>query len=131
MTHGEQVDGLAAGLRAVLDRRARVKLAIAAIGAAVLALLDTLAVSLILPLVDLATGQVTSPLTASLRAWLGNPDPQTLLIWLTIAVVLLFIVKNLGRDCPINGVTGPTRQRGWRGRSVMTETLPSVSSMPK
>lgn len=91
------MDGLAAGLRAVLDRRARVKLAIAAIGAAVLALLDTLAVTLILPLVDLATGQVTSPLTASLRAWLGNPDPQTLLIWLTIAVVLLFIVKDLGQ----------------------------------
>jgi hypothetical protein len=28
------------------------------------------------------------------------------------------IAKQATRDCPDSGVTGPTRQRGWRGRLV-------------
>lgn len=88
---------LLAKLRLIFDRRTKVKLVLATVGSVAVSLLDTLAIALVLPLVDLATGTGTpSGPTAWISEQLGNPERETLTVVLTIAVVGLFILKDLG-----------------------------------
>jgi ABC-type multidrug transport system fused ATPase/permease subunit len=91
------VRDLLAKLRLIFDRRTKIKLVLATVGSVAVALLDTLAIALVLPLVDLATGTGTaSGPTAWISDQLGNPERGTLTVILTIAVVGLFILKDLG-----------------------------------
>src|SRR5690606_32102695 len=62
-----------------------------------IALLDTAAIALVLPLVNLATGQGDdSGVLDIIRAVLGDPDPRTLTLILTVVVVALFVLKDIG-----------------------------------
>lgn len=62
-----------------------------------LALLDTAAITLILPLVDLLTGSSTdSGLITQISGLFGDPDPQRLTLILAVTVVALFIIKDVG-----------------------------------
>ncbi len=84
-------------LNDIFDRRMKVSLVGAVIASVVLALLDTLAISLVLPLVDLAAGNTAdSGAIRLVSGILGDPDPETLLRILAGAVVSLFILKDLG-----------------------------------
>src|SRR5829696_5783931 len=84
-------------LNDIFDRRTKQKLALACVGQVVVAVLDMLAVALVLPLVNLATG---APLTSGAVGYvynlLGQPDRGTLTVALTVAVVVLFVLKDLG-----------------------------------
>lgn len=81
----------------ILDSRTRVTLALAAVASILLALLDSAALALILPLVTLASGeQDTSGIGLWVRELLGSPDPDTLVPTLTLAVMALFILKGIG-----------------------------------
>lgn len=84
-------------LNDIFDRRMKLSL-VGAVGASVvLALLDTLAISLVLPLVDLAAGNAgDSDAIRLVSGILGEPDPEDLLKVLAGAVVGLFILKDLG-----------------------------------
>ena len=84
-------------LRVILDRRTKVQLLLATSASILLAILDMVAIVLVLPLVTLSTGSKSqSGVSGVLQDLLGNPDRQTLVLWLTLAVVGLFIVKDLG-----------------------------------
>ena len=86
-----------AQLNDIFERRTKQKLALASFGQVVVAMLDTLAVALVLPLVDLATGApMTSGAVGFVSNLLGNPDRATLTVILTVVVVSLFILKDLG-----------------------------------
>lgn len=83
-------------IRVVLDRKAKIKLAFGAVISTVLALLDSVAVVLVLPLVNLASG-ADYRVGAIGTAWrmLGQPDRTTLGLILVAAVVGLFVAKDL------------------------------------
>ncbi|WP_246069919.1 ABC transporter ATP-binding protein [Humibacillus xanthopallidus] len=84
-------------LNDIFERRTKQKLAAASLGQVVVAMLDTLAVALVLPLVDLATGaSMTSGAVGVVSNLFGNPDRATLTLILTGAVVALFVLKDLG-----------------------------------
>jgi ABC-type bacteriocin/lantibiotic exporter with double-glycine peptidase domain len=94
-------------LRDVFDRRTRLKLVVATLGSVVVALLDTLAIALVLPLVDLASGASgNSAAVAFVSGLLGDPDTPTLTLILTVAVVTLFILKDVGSMAFTWWVTG-------------------------
>ena len=81
----------------IFDRRTKQKLVLATVGQIVIATLDMLAVALVLPLVDLATGAPTDAGAVGYVARaLGQLDRGTLTIILTLAVVVLFILKDVG-----------------------------------
>jgi ABC-type multidrug transport system fused ATPase/permease subunit len=91
------VPGLLGKLSDLLDRRTRFTLAVATGGTVVIAVLDTVAVALVLPLVNLATGSSEGSRAVGLVSDVfGSPDDQTLTIELTACVVALFIAKDLG-----------------------------------
>ncbi|MGO1354267.1 MULTISPECIES: ABC transporter ATP-binding protein [Brachybacterium] len=83
-------------LRDVLDRRTKVKLLMAAVVSGILALLETAAIITVLPLVSIATG---APLDEGALGivWrsTGSLDRSTFGLALVLAVVLLFIVKDV------------------------------------
>lgn len=83
-------------LRDVLDRRTKVKLLSAAVVSGILALLETAAIITVLPLVSIATG---APLDEGAlgTVWraTGSLDRSTFGLALVLAVVLLFIVKDI------------------------------------
>ncbi|MGO2823975.1 MAG: ABC transporter ATP-binding protein [Brachybacterium alimentarium] len=83
-------------LRDVLDRRTKVKLLMAAVVSGILALLETAAIITVLPLVSIATG---APLDEGAlgTVWraTGSLDRSTFGLALVLAVVLLFIVKDV------------------------------------
>ncbi len=84
-------------LNHIFDRSAKKKLALATLGSTVVAFLDTVAIALVLPLVDLATGaSLDSGPSATLQDLLGIADRGTLLVVVTSVLVGLFIVKDLG-----------------------------------
>jgi ABC-type multidrug transport system fused ATPase/permease subunit len=86
-----------AALREILDRPTKLRLVGAAAGATFLGILDMVAIALVLPLVDLATSD--RPGTAAVKlvsSLLGDPGRGTLLLVLTVAVVVLFVLKDLG-----------------------------------
>lgn len=81
----------------ILDRRMKASL-LAAVGASILiAFLDTVAIALILPLVDIATG---SAIEDSQLKWVANTprslSQQDVVKVLTVVVVTLFVLKDLG-----------------------------------
>ena len=81
----------------IFSRRSKQRLALAIAGSTLVAMLDTLAVALVLPLVDLATGASTESGALGIVARvLGNPDRAFLTWVLTLVVVALFILKDLG-----------------------------------
>ena len=81
----------------VLDKRTKRTLLLATIASVAISILDALAIALILPLVNLASGaDDTSGFGARLSQVLGQPDERTLLISMTVAVVTLFILKDVG-----------------------------------
>ena len=83
-------------LNEVLDRRTRLRLFGAAAVSVLIAFLDTVAIALVLPLVNLATGSKgESGTTALVSDILGNPEPRALTLILTVVVVGLFILKDL------------------------------------
>lgn len=84
-------------LSVVLRARAKRGLVLAAVGSVVIGLLDSLGLVLVLPLVDLATGGGRgSAVTRSVSDLLGGPSVQTLTLVLALAVVVLFVLKDLG-----------------------------------
>lgn len=84
-------------LRDIFDRRMKISLVGAVLASVVIAVMDMLAISLILPLVDLAAGNsADSDAIRLVSGILGDPEPETLLRILAAAVVGLFILKDLG-----------------------------------
>lgn len=84
-------------LNHIFDRRTKVKLLLATVASIVIALLDTVAIALVLPLVNLATGHESdSDLLEAVRRVTGEIDSRTLIVVLTVAVVSLFILKDIG-----------------------------------
>lgn len=83
-------------IRTILDPPTRRTLLLATIVATLIAFVDTFAIALILPLVTLATGsQDDSDVGRIVSNLLGDPEPATLVLVLTIVVVTLFIFKDL------------------------------------
>lgn len=81
----------------ILDRPTKFRLALATVVSLVLALLDTAAIVLMLPLVELASGNPpVSGLMTTVARVLGNPPVGRLTLYVTIAVVGLFVAKDLG-----------------------------------
>lgn len=84
-------------LNDIFERRTKQKLGLAALGSVLVSLFDTLAITLVFPLVNLATGAGTDDGAVGLVSdALGSPDRDTLLVVLTVGVVVLFILKDLG-----------------------------------
>lgn len=84
-------------LNDIFDRSTKRKLVFAIIGSVVVAMLDTVAIALVLPLVDLATGASPDSGPAGfISRLLGNPGSRTLTVILTLSVVGLFVLKDLG-----------------------------------
>lgn len=81
----------------IFERRTKQKLIVAALGSLVISILDTVAIALVFPLVNLATGaDAESGAVGFVSDLLGEPDTRTLLVVLTAGVVSLFILKDLG-----------------------------------
>lgn len=81
----------------ILDRPTKLRLWLATFASLLLALLDTAAIVLMLPLVDLASGnRPTSGVMATVSQALGNPPVGRLTVYATVAVVTLFVTKDLG-----------------------------------
>jgi ABC-type multidrug transport system fused ATPase/permease subunit len=84
-------------LRDLLEPRTRARLVLAMCGSVFVAMLDTVAIALVLPLVDIATGKsVDSGPTSFIANIVGTHDPQRLTAILSIVVVTLFVLKNVG-----------------------------------
>ncbi|MCK0110531.1 ABC transporter ATP-binding protein/permease [Ornithinimicrobium sp. F0845] len=83
--------------RRILDRPTQRALVLATIATVIIALFDTVAIALVLPLVTIASGaEDTSGVGSWVASMLGDPDPRTLVIIMTSAVVTLFILKDFG-----------------------------------
>lgn len=80
----------------IFDRRMKLSVVTAIAASTLLALLDMVAISLILPLVDLLSGAESSEIIERVSRFLGNPDQQDLISILAITVVGLFIAKDVG-----------------------------------
>jgi ABC-type multidrug transport system fused ATPase/permease subunit len=84
-------------LRLILDKPTQLKFGGAMIASIVLALLDTVAVLLMLPLVDLATGvPPTTGLEIGLKHLFGDPPIKHLVIYVALLTISLFIIKDIG-----------------------------------
>lgn len=98
----------------VFDRRTKVRLAAASIGSILTALVDTLGVALILPLVNLATtGSAGSAAVDHVLDRVSQTSSAPALAVLTVAAVLLFIVK----DCASMAFTW------WLSGFIVTERV--------
>lgn len=81
----------------VFDRRTKQKLIVATLGSVVVAAVDTLAIALVFPLVSLVSGDRDGSVPVGLVSRiLGHPDADTLTVVLTVAVVVLFVLKDIG-----------------------------------
>ncbi len=88
---------LVAQLGDILDRPTKLRLGLATLVSLLLALLDSAAIVLMLPLVDLASGNApTQGVMGALANLLGNPSRDRLTLYVTILVVGLFVAKDLG-----------------------------------
>lgn len=89
--------GLFRRLNDIFERRTKQQLLVAAAGSVLIGLMDTFAIALVLPLVDLTTGRgnASGPVR-TVANLLGTHDRHTLSIWLTGLVVGLFVLKDLG-----------------------------------
>lgn len=83
-------------LRVVLDRRTKRGFIYATLGSAVISTFDMLAIALILPMVDLATGAGSGGVAARyVAAALKTTDRRSMTVALATLVVALFIAKDL------------------------------------
>jgi ABC-type multidrug transport system fused ATPase/permease subunit len=84
-------------LTSILSRRARISFVLAAIGSIVIALVDGLAVGLVLPLINSVTGRPadTSGVLGQALQLFGDPGAPSFEARLTVTVVVLFIVKDV------------------------------------
>ncbi|WP_454778561.1 ABC transporter ATP-binding protein [Georgenia muralis] len=81
----------------IFDRRTKQKLIVASAASIVIALMDTVAIALVLPLVNLATGAADDAGAAAfISGLLGDPSSRTLTLILTVVVVGLFMLKDVG-----------------------------------
>lgn len=81
----------------ILDRPTKIRLGLASLASLLLALLDTAAIVLMLPLVDLASGsRPSNGVMAVVADALGNPSVERLTLYVAVAVVGLFVAKDLG-----------------------------------
>lgn len=79
----------------ILSRRARVRLGVAAVVSGLLAVVETLAILSVLPLVSLATGApLDEGALGNLWMLLGRPERSTYGLLLVALVVALFVVKD-------------------------------------
>ena len=84
-------------LNAIFDRRSKRRLLFATLGSIATSLLDTLAIALVLPLIDLATGRgASSAVVRSIAEVTGLHDDSSLTTLVAGSVVALFILKDLG-----------------------------------
>ncbi|WP_447925813.1 ABC transporter ATP-binding protein [Georgenia muralis] len=84
-------------LNDIFDRRTKRKLVLATVMSVAIALLDTAAIALVLPLVNLATGAGGDGGAAKVVSRIfADPEPLTLTLILTVVVVGLFILKDVG-----------------------------------
>ena len=84
-------------LNDILDRRTKTRLLAAAVASVVIATVDMAAIALVLPLVNLATGAGEgSGTTAWILGLFGDAEPSEVVPPLTVLVVGLFILKDLG-----------------------------------
>ena len=73
------------------------KLALAAVGSLVIGIVNSLAIALVLPLVDVATNSGTNSTPVRIaRDILGTRNPEKLKLLLSIALIVLFVVKDVG-----------------------------------
>ncbi len=100
-------------LREIFDRPTKIRLVLAALGTTFAALLDTVAIALVFPLVDLAANpDDPSGTVRTLQRWTGVDEPASLLPVLAITVVVLFVLKDLAQLAFTWWMTGFTyRQR--------------------
>lgn len=81
----------------ILDRRLKRQVILATTASVVLAVMDMVAIALVLPLVTLSTGaQDQSKIASVVVDVFGHRDVETLSILLTVVVVSLFVLKDLG-----------------------------------
>lgn len=81
----------------LLDKPTKIRLGLATVVSLLLALLDTVAIVLMLPLVDLASGKApTSGVMATVSRVLGDPPTGRLMAYVTLMVVGLFVAKDAG-----------------------------------
>lgn len=84
-------------LNDIFDRRMKATVLVALLASTLLALLDTVAISLILPLVDLLTGADSdSGVLDRILDVFGDLDPDQLIPVLAVTVVGLFVLKDIG-----------------------------------
>lgn len=102
MTARRDGDGAAASpsarsmLLRVIDNRTKMRLLLAAVIAGLLALMETVAIVTVLPLVDLATGApVDKGATGAVWRMLGEPSRTAFGLTLVVVVVALFILKDV------------------------------------
>lgn len=84
-------------LNDIFDRGTKQKLILATLFTVVIAVLDTAAIALVLPLVDLAANaESESGSVDIILSILDNYDIQTVTLILTATVVILFVLKDIG-----------------------------------
>lgn len=84
-------------LGALFDKPTKVRFIFAMVVSLILALLDTVAVLLMLPLVDLATGvPPTTGLEIGLKHFFGDPPIKGLVVYVAILTIGLFVLKDIG-----------------------------------
>ena len=85
-------------LNGIFVTRAKRKFVLATVGSLGVSILDTVAIALVYPLVNLAT-QGAGDRSGALRFVadpVGNPSDRSLVMLLTVGVVMLFVLKDLG-----------------------------------
>lgn len=83
-------------LNDVLDRRTKRQIIAGTCASILIALMDTFAIALVLPLVNAAVGSGSeSGTTSFVSHLLGDPKPAVLTLILTVVVVTIFILKDL------------------------------------
>ena len=85
---------LPVGSGVVLGPHARRRLAYAALGSALLAGLEVVAVASFVPLVGLLTGTTGGSVTDLLGRVLGTTNARTLTIWLAAIVIIVYVAKS-------------------------------------
>lgn len=94
---GTNVRDILSKLNDIFDRRMKISVVMATFASILIALLDTAAIALVLPVVELATNTGDeSEVVRRISSVMGDPAPERLLTILVIAVVSLFILKDLG-----------------------------------
>lgn len=83
-------------LNEIFSRRMKLTVMGATLVSVAIALVDTAAIALVYPVVELAVGgEISGDVLMRISALLGDPEPARLTIMLTAAVVMLFVVKDL------------------------------------